>query len=82
MLPGYPIIMDWIGKFHEKEVQGSATGLVGLVSRVISVSLTLAAAWFIFSTAVYFGFLTLALVVAFVFSMVLPKDEKMPARQG
>lgn len=77
MLPAYPIIMDWIGKFHEKDVQGSATGLVGLVSRVISVSLTLAAAWFIFSTTVYFLFLTAALLVAFVFSMVLPKDEKM-----
>jgi major facilitator 4 family protein len=81
MLPAYPIIMDWIGKFHEKDVQGSATGLVGLVSRVISVSLTLAAAWFIFSTTVYFAFLTVALFMAFVFSMVLPKDDKMPARQ-
>jgi len=78
MLPAYPIIMDWIGKFHEKDVQGSATGLVGLVSRVISVSLTLAAAWFIFSTAVYFAFLTVAILVAFVFSIVLPRDEKMP----
>jgi major facilitator 4 family protein len=77
MLPAYPIIMDWIGKFHEKDIQGSATGLVGLVSRVISVSLTLAAAWFIFSTMVYFLFLTVALLVAFVFSMILPKDEKM-----
>jgi len=80
MLPAYPIIMDWIGKFHEKDVQGSATGLVGLVSRVISVSLTLAAAWFIFSTAVYFAFLTVAILVAFVFSIVLPRDEKMPVR--
>ena len=80
MLPAYPIIMDWIGKFHEKDVQGSATGLVGLVSRVISVSLTLAAVWFIFSTAVYFAFLTVALLVAFVFSIVLPRDEKMPVR--
>ena len=43
-------------------------------------SLTLAAVWFIFSTAVYFAFLTVALLVAFVFSIVLPKDEKMPAR--
>ena len=77
MLPAYPIIMDWIGTFHEKEVQGSATGLVGLVSRIISVCLTLAAAWFIFSTAVYFAFLTAALLVACVFSRVLPKDERM-----
>lgn len=82
MLPAYPIIMDWIGKFHEKDVQGSATGLVGLVSRVISVSLTLAAAWFIFSTAVYFAFLTVALLIALVFAMILPKDEKMASRQG
>jgi len=44
------------------------------------VSLTLAAAWFIFSTAVYFAFLTVALLVAFVFSIVLPRDEKMPVR--
>jgi hypothetical protein len=77
MLPAYPIIMDWIGRFHEKDVQGSATGLVGLVSRVISVSLTLAAALFIFSTAVYFAFLTVALLIAFVFAMILPRDEKM-----
>jgi len=26
MLPSYPIIMDWIGKFHERDVHGSATG--------------------------------------------------------
>lgn len=80
MVPAYPIIMDWIGSFHEKDVQGSATGLVGLVSRVISVSLTLAAAWFIFSTTVYFLFLTAAVAVAFIFSMLLPKDEKMASR--
>ena len=77
MVPAYPIIMDWIGRFHGKEVQGSATGLVGLVSRIISVSLTLAAAWFIFSTSVYFLFLTAAVAAAFVCSMMLPKDEKI-----
>jgi major facilitator 4 family protein len=77
MLPAYPIIMDWIGKFHEKDIQGSATGLVGLASRVISVSLLLAATFFVFSTMVYFLFLTAVLLVAFVFAMVLPKDEKM-----
>jgi hypothetical protein len=82
MLPAYPILMDWIGRFHEKDVQGSATGLVGLVSRIISVCLTLAAARFIFSTALYFAFLAAALLIAFVFSLILPRDERLITASG
>ncbi|WP_457591823.1 MFS transporter [Geoglobus sp.] len=80
MLPAYPIIMDWIGRFHEKEVHGSAAGFVGLVSRAISVALMFLATAFIYSARVYFGFLTAVILLAMVFAMLLPKDEEMEAK--
>lgn len=80
MLPAYPIIMDWIGKFHEKEVHGSATGFVGLISRAISVALMLAATSFIFNARVYLAFLTAIVLVALMFAMILPKDGEMKVR--
>ncbi len=76
MLPAYPIIMDWIGKFHEKEIHGSATGFVGLVSRALSVTLTVTAVYFIWSARVYFTFLAILIIVAFGFALVLPRDTK------
>jgi major facilitator 4 family protein len=80
MLPAYPIIMDWIGKFHEKEVHGSATGFVGLISRAISVALMLAATSFISNARVYLAFLTAIVLVALMFAMILPKDGEMKVR--
>ncbi len=80
MLPAYPIIMDWIGRFHEKEVHGSAAGFVGLVSRAISVTLMFLATAFIYSARVYFAFLTAVILLAMVFAMLLPKDEEMEAK--
>jgi major facilitator 4 family protein len=77
MLPAYPVIMDWIGTFHRKELHGSSTGFVGLVSRTISVVMMFVAPYFIHSTRVYFLFLTSAVVVAFAFALVLPDDRKM-----
>jgi major facilitator 4 family protein len=81
MLPAYPIIMDWIGKFHEKEVHGSATGFVGLISRAISVALMLAATSFISNARVYLAFLTAIVLVALMFAMILPKDGEMKVRE-
>lgn len=57
MLPAYAIIMDWIGKFCDKDIQGSATGFIGLTSRAISVVLTLGAMYFISSAKLYFTYL-------------------------
>ncbi len=77
MLPAYPLIMDWIGKFHEKNIQGSATGFVGLVSRAISVFLMFMAPYFIYSAKAYFAFLTAVVLSAFIFTLILPDDGKM-----
>lgn len=79
MLPAYPIIMDWIGKFHEKDIHGSATGFVGLVSRAISVAMMFAAPLFIYSASAYFSFLTAIVVAALGFSLLLPNDRRLPA---
>ncbi|HLI45875.1 MAG TPA: MFS transporter [Geobacterales bacterium] len=76
MLPAYPIIMDWIGKFYSKDIQGSATGYVGLVSRAISVSLMFITPSFIYSAHSYFLLLTAIVAMAFIFSLALPNDKK------
>ncbi len=75
MLPAYAVIMDWIGKYCEKDVHGSATGFVGLTSRAISVVLTLGAMYFIGSATVYFTYLTLPILVAFLLTLMLPRDR-------
>lgn len=75
MLPAYAIIMDWIGKYCEKEVHGSATGFVGLTSRAISVALTLGAMYFISSATVYFTYLTVPILIAFILTLMLPRDR-------
>ena len=77
MLPAYPLIMDWIGRFHEKSIQGSATGFVGLVSRTISVFLMFTAPYFIYSAEAYFSFLTAVVLTAFIFALILPDDRKI-----
>ncbi|MDM7274608.1 MAG: hypothetical protein P3X22_000565 [Thermoprotei archaeon] len=80
MMPGYPLIMDWIGRFHRKEIQGSATGFVGFISRIISVILLFLAPQFIGSVKHYFIFLAAATALAFLFSLLLPNDRKMRAQ--
>lgn len=77
MLPAYPIIMDWIGTFHKKELHGSSTGFVGLVSRTISVAMMFIAPYFIHSARIYFAFLISAILLALVFALMLPDDRKM-----
>ncbi|AIG99303.1 MULTISPECIES: MFS transporter [Archaeoglobus] len=79
MLPAYAIIMDWIGKFCDREVHGSATGFVGLTSRAISVALTLGAMYFISSAELYFTYLTIPITVAFILTLLLPNDRKKPS---
>ncbi len=75
MLPAYAIIMDWIGKYCEKDVHGSATGFVGLTSRAISVVLTLGAIYFIGSATIYFTYLTIPVLLAFILTLMLPRDR-------
>ncbi|MGC9167194.1 MAG: MFS transporter [Thermoplasmata archaeon] len=79
MIPAYPIIMDWIGRYNSKDVQGSATGFVGLISRIVSVVLTLSAMYFIYNSKIYFAFLTSSLILAFIVSLFLKKDKYMEA---
>lgn len=77
MIPGYSIIMDWISKFTKKDIHGNATGFVGLISRIISVSLTYSAVLFIVSSRLYFSFLAISVILAFLISMMLPSDKKI-----
>ncbi len=80
MLPAYAIVMDWIGKFCERDVQGSATGFVGLTSRAISVALTLGAIGFIGSASLYFTYLTVPILLAFLLTLTLPRDDRLTTR--
>jgi len=82
MLPAYPIIMDWIGKFCGREVHGSATGFVGLTSRVLSVALTLGAMYFISHARLYFSYITVPVLTAFALTLLLPNDRKLVAPRG
>jgi len=82
MLPAYPIIMDWIGKFCDREVHGSATGFIGLTSRVLSVALTLGAMYFISQAWLYFTYITLPVLTAFMLTLLLPNDHRLATSQG
>jgi len=77
MLPAYPIIMDWIGRFHEKEVQGAATGFMSLVSRVLTSAFTILAVFVIQGAQVYFTYLAVLILGAAVFVFLLPKDANL-----
>ncbi len=79
MIPAYPILMEWIGKFHPPELHGSSTGFVGLVSRVVSVSLLLTAPYLIGSAQTYLQFIAALLLLAFIFTLLLPNDRKIKA---
>jgi Major Facilitator Superfamily. len=76
MIPAYPILMEWIGRFHPRELHGSSTGFVGLVSRVLSVSFLLTAPYFIRSANMYLLFISTLLFLAFIFTLLLPNDRK------
>jgi hypothetical protein len=69
--------MEWIGRFHPPELHGSSTGFVGLVSRVISVSLLLTAPYLIGSAQTYLLFIAALLALAFIFTLTLPNDRRV-----
>lgn len=73
MLPAYPIIMEWISRFYPEDVHGSASGLVGLASRVLTVALAGVATLFIDSPLMYFAFLALLAGAALVLGLLLPR---------
>lgn len=75
MLPAYPIIMEWITTFHPREVHGSASGFIGLVSRIFTVALASLAVYFVSGPSRYFTFLATLSVAAFAVAMLLPGDR-------
>ena len=75
MLPAYPVIMEWVSRFHEARVQGSAAGFIGLVSRVFTVVLASLAAAFIGGPTQYFLFLAALSTAAIIVALLLPGDR-------
>lgn len=75
MLPSYVLIMDWVGKFYKKEVGATAIGFIGLISRIISVILTVSASYFIGSSKIYFTFLLFPILITFLITLFLPDDR-------
>lgn len=75
MLPAYPVIMEWISTFYRREVQGSAVGLLGLVSRVFTVTLASAATAFLSGPKPYFAFLASLSAAAILVALLLPGDR-------
>ena len=75
MLPAYPVIMEWVSRFHEERVQGSAAGFIGLISRVFTVFLASLAAAFIGGPTQYFLFLAALSATAILVALLLPSDR-------
>ena len=75
MLPAYPVIMEWISTFYEKDLQGKATGVIGLISRVFTVALASAAVAFLSGPTHYFAFLASLSAVAILVALLLPSDR-------
>jgi hypothetical protein len=73
MVPAYPVIMDRVRTLHDPGLHGTATGLLGLVSRLISVAMLLMAPAFIGTPFRYFMFLAALTSTAFVVSLILPR---------
>lgn len=73
MLPAYPVIMEWVSRFYPGEVHGSASGLIGLSSRILTVALASMAVLFIDSPRSYFLFLALLSACALGVSLLLPR---------
>ncbi|MFN4298184.1 MAG: MFS transporter [Thermaurantimonas sp.] len=63
MFPAYPIILELVAERHSNV--GLATGAVGMVSRVITVTLTVAAALFIAGPKMFFTYLSIPVLVGF-----------------
>jgi len=81
-LPAYPVIMDWIGKFCEREIQGTAAGFVGLTSRVFPVVLTLGAMRFISQARLYFTYIAMPVLMALILTLLLPNDHRLAPPQS
>jgi major facilitator 4 family protein len=75
MLPAYPIIMEWVSRFHDPRAQGSAAGFIGLVSRVLTVTLASAAALFTGSPETYFLYLAALSAAGLAISLLLPSGR-------
>ncbi len=73
MLPAYPVVMEWISTFHPKEIHGGASGFIGLVSRLFTVTLASAAVLFTGSPGSYFAFLALLALAAVAIALMLPR---------
>ena len=80
MLPAYPIIMEWISKFYAKSRQGVASGFMAFISRIFSVVFTLSAIVVIATVTYYFVFLAMLILVAALFTFLLPKDRTVLAQ--
>ncbi len=75
MLPAYPIIMEWISTYYPTALHGGASGFIGLVSRLYTVTLASAAVVFTGSPRSYFTFLALLALAALLVSLKLPGDK-------
>lgn len=63
MFPAYPIILELVAERYTSV--GLATGAVGMVSRVITVTLTVSAALFISGPKVFFTYLAIPVLLGF-----------------
>lgn len=63
MFPAYPIILEMVAERYTSA--GLATGAVGVISRIVTVILTLLAALFIYGPGVFFTFLTIPVLLGF-----------------
>ncbi|MEB3780397.1 MAG: MFS transporter [Desulfurococcales archaeon] len=75
MLPAYPIIMEWIATYHDPRLHGSATGFIGLTSRILTVVLASSAVALLESPVSYFTFLAVLSLLAFIIALLLPVNR-------
>ncbi len=75
MLPAYPVIMEWISTFYERDIQGRATGVLGLISRIFTVVLASIAVVFLSGPAPYFAFLASLSAIAIIVAILLPGNR-------
>lgn len=74
MFPAYPVILELIALRFKNP--GLATGAVGMVSRVVTVALTLSAAFFISGAGVFFRFLSIPVMLGFVLVLFYKKNKR------
>ncbi len=75
LLPLYAIIMYWIEEHFGEGIQGTVTGLVGLVSRALSGLSLIFTYYFVANTRMYFSFIALLLIISFISSIAPPKNH-------